>query len=320
MARYRPNPPPARDGLCPSCVVVQQGAWATALGFFAERFAGVDRAEWAERFAAGDVVDEQGTVVRETDLLHTGQRLYYFRSVPQEPHIPFYERILYQDADLVVVDKPHFLPVIPSGKYVHETVLVRLGRTLNCDTLAPIHRIDRDTAGIVLFSRNPATRNAYHRLFREHVVTKTYHAIARWNPHLPWPITRHTRIAEGSHFMQQAEVDGPPNARTTIRPLLHGDALALYELQPVNGQRHQLRVHMHALGLPILGDGIYPVLTPEGSQDFAHPLQLLAQSIAFTDPLSGAPRRYESTLQLSALPSIQNATQSNSSAGQPDQA
>lgn len=320
MARYRPNPPPAREGLCPSCVVVPAGSWATALDFFGWRFDKVALSDWMERFATGDVVDESGAAVRADSPLTTGQRLYYFRGVPQEPHIPFYERILYQDADLVVVDKPHFLPVIPSGKYVHETVLVRLGHTLNCDTLAPIHRIDRDTAGIVLFSRNPATRNAYHRLFREHVVTKTYHAIARWNPHLPWPITRHTRIAEGSHFMQQAEVDGPPNARTTIRPLLHGDALALYELQPVNGQRHQLRVHMNALGLPILGDGIYPLLTPEGSQDFAHPLQLLAQSIAFTDPLSGTPRRFASTLQLSALTSIQNAAPSNSSAEQPDQA
>jgi tRNA pseudouridine32 synthase/23S rRNA pseudouridine746 synthase len=142
-------------------------------------------------------------------------------------------------------------------------------------------------------------------MFRDHVVSKIYHAIAQWNPDLPWPIQRHTRIALGQHFMQQAEVEGPPNALTTIRPLLHNDALALYELKPVNGQRHQLRVHMNALGLPILCDGIYPVLTPEGSASFEKPLQLLAQSIAFTDPLSGEKRRFESTLQLSALPTIE---------------
>jgi tRNA pseudouridine32 synthase/23S rRNA pseudouridine746 synthase len=255
-----------------------------------------------ERFAAGDVVDQDGNTVRATSPLITGQRLYYFRNVADEPHIPFYERILYQDAHLLVVDKPHFLPVIPSGKYVRQTLLVRLGRTLQSNTLAPIHRIDRDTAGIVLFSLNPATRNAYAQLFREHRVQKTYHAIARWNPDLPWPLQRHTRIAVGSHFMQQAEVEGVPNALTTIRVLRHNDDLALYELKPVTGQRHQLRVHMNALGLPILCDGIYPVLTPEGSANFEKPLQLLAQSIAFTDPLNGAPRHFESTLQLSALP------------------
>jgi tRNA pseudouridine32 synthase/23S rRNA pseudouridine746 synthase len=305
MARYRPNPPPARDGLNPSCVVVPAGAWATALDFFGWRFDKVERREWEQRFAAGDVVAEDGTLLRADSLLIKGQRLYYFRNVPQEPHIPFLEHILYQDDDLLVVDKPHFLPVIPSGKYVRETLLVRLGKTLNSTCLAPIHRIDRDTAGIVLFSLNPATRNAYAQLFRDHVVSKTYHAIARWNPLLPWPIRRHTRIAVGSHFMQQAEVDGAPNALTTIRPLLHDDALALYELKPVNGQRHQLRVHMNALGLPILGDGIYPELTPEGSANFEQPLQLLAQSIAFTDPLSGEPCRFESRLQLSALSAIQ---------------
>ena len=304
MARYRPNPPPARDGLNPSCVVVPSGAWATALDFFGWRFDKVQRSDWEQRFAAGAVVDQDGSLVRADHRLHTGQRLYYFRDVPQEPHIPFQERILYQDDHLLVVDKPHFLPVIPSGKYVRETLLVRLGQALNCSTLAPIHRIDRDTAGIVLFSLNPATRNAYSQLFRAHAVHKTYHAIARWKPDLAWPIRRHTRIAPSSHFMQQTEVAGEPNALTSIRPLLHDAHLALYELTPVNGQRHQLRVHMNALGLPILNDGMYPLLTPEGSQDVEKPLQLLAKEIAFVDPLTDQARRFESTRQLSALAAI----------------
>ena len=306
MARYRPNPPPARAGLCASCVVVPPGDWVSALDFFAWRFAFVARAEWAQRFAAGDVVDSEGLVLRSDSVVHTGQRVYYFRDVPAEPAIPFQEQILWQNQDLLVVDKPHFLPVIPSGKYVRETLLVRLGKTLGSSTLAPIHRIDRDTAGLVLFSLNPATRDAYARIFRDHVVHKTYHAIARWNPDLPWPVQRHTRIAVGSHFMQQAEVQGAPNALTTIRPLQHNGVLALYELKPVNGQRHQLRVHMNALGLPLLNDGIYPTLTPEPSVDaprnFADPLQLLAQSIAFTDPVSGEPQHFESQLRLRALP------------------
>lgn len=286
-------------------MVVPVGAWATALDFFDWRFDKVARSDWVDRFANGDVVAEDGTVVRADSLLRKGQRLYYFRAVPDEPHIPFQEHILYQDSDLLVVDKPHFLPVIPSGKYVRETLLVRLSQTLNSNALAPIHRIDRDTAGLVLFSLNPATRNAYAQMFRDHVVTKTYHAIARWNPSLPWPVQRHSRIAVGDHFMQQAEVDGTPNALTTIRPLLHNDAWAMYELKPVNGQRHQLRVHMNALGLPILNDGIYPHLTPEGSASFEQPLQLLAQAIAFTDPLSGQARHFESQLHLSELPTIE---------------
>ena len=304
MSRIRPNAPPARDGLSASCVVVPPGDWGSALDFFSQRFAFIERSDWANRLADGDVVDMAGCFVRADTPVQTAQRLYYYRKVPGEAPIPFQERILWQDAHLVVVDKPHFLPVIPSGKYVRETLLVRLGRTLDCATLAPIHRLDRDTAGIVLFSRNPATRNAYHRLFREHAVTKTYHAVAHWNPALAWPLQRHTRIAVGSHFMQQTEVAGEPNALTHIRPLQQHGSWALYELQPVNGQRHQLRVHMNALGLPILNDGIYPELTPEGSQDFSKPLQLLAKSIAFEDPVSGAPRYFESALQLQALSTL----------------
>jgi tRNA pseudouridine32 synthase/23S rRNA pseudouridine746 synthase len=307
VTRDRPNPPlrpPARDGLNASCLVVPPGVCAAALDYFCQRFSFVGRSEWEQRFASGDVLDTNGQALLGDSVLQTGQRLYYFRSVPHEAPIPFQERILWQDEHLVVADKPHFLPVIPSGKYVRETLLVRLCKTLHSDTLAPIHRIDRDTAGIVLFSRNPATRDAYAQLFRDHQVQKTYHAIAPWNPTLAWPIRRHTRIAVGSHFMQQTEVEGVPNALTTIRPLKNNGTLALYELQPVNGQRHQLRVHMNALGLPIVGDGIYPVLTPEGSAHFEQPLQLLAQSIAFTDPVSGAARRFESTLQLRGLQSL----------------
>lgn len=304
MARFRPNPPPPREGLSPSCVVVPQGDWANALEFFAARFTAVARSEWQHRLDAGDIVDSQGQTLRASATVQTGQRIYYYRSLPAEPRVPFHERIVWQDEHIVVADKPHFLPVIPSGKYVRETLLVRLNRAFQTDTLAPAHRIDRDTAGLVLFTRNPATRNLYHQLFREHAVQKTYHAVARWNPALPWPLTRHTRISEGDHFMQQAEVAGPPNALTHIRPLQQHGAYALYELQPVTGQRHQLRVHMHALGLPLVHDGIYPTLTPEGSTDTSKPLQLLAKTLAFTDPVTGEARQFHSGLSLVPLQTL----------------
>jgi tRNA pseudouridine32 synthase/23S rRNA pseudouridine746 synthase len=170
--------------------------------------------------------------------------------------------------------------------------------------LVPIHRIDRDTAGLVLFSINPATRNAYHALFRDHAVAKQYEAIAPWNPDLPWPLTRRSRIGAAPHFMQQTELDGAPNSWTEIAPLeVHGD-WARYALRPHTGLRHQLRLHMAALGLPIAGDGIYPVLTPEAAPDYTRPLQLLAQAIAFTDPISGQAQRFESLQTLKALTEV----------------
>jgi tRNA pseudouridine32 synthase/23S rRNA pseudouridine746 synthase len=279
-------------------VVLPAGAWPTLLDFLLERFPSVPAADWQTRLETGEVVDAEGHTARANDVPTPGRRLYYYRSVPAEPRIPFEATVLWQDEHLLVVDKPHFLPVIPSGKYVQETLLVRLKAQLGLDALSPIHRIDRDTAGLVLFSVNPATRNAYQALFRDRVVDKTYQCIAPWNPALAWPLHRESRIGQGAHFMQQAEVPGPVNAITDIDMLESHGAWARYQLQPLTGQRHQLRVHMAALGLPLLFDGIYPVLTPEGEFDYSRPLQLLAQRIAFTDPLSGEVRSFSSQRKL----------------------
>jgi tRNA pseudouridine32 synthase/23S rRNA pseudouridine746 synthase len=249
----------------------------------------------------GDVVDEHGAPVTPERRYQADLRLYYYREVPDEAPIPYEEVVLFQDEHLVVADKPHFLPVVPSGGYLQQTLLVRLKRRLSLADLVPLHRIDRDTAGLVLFSVQPATRGIYQGLFRQHTLRKTYQATARWDPTLPWPLRRETRIGDSTHFMQQQELPGPPNAVTLIQPLaVHGN-LARYQLQPVTGHRHQLRVHMNALGLPILGDGIYPTLTPEGHTNPALPLQLLAQALEFTDPLTGQTRRFESERRLLAL-------------------
>ncbi len=218
--------------------------------------------------------------------------------MPDEPPIPFEEVVLYQDAHLLVVDKPHFLPVVPSGGYLAETVLVRLKRKLGLDDLVPIHRIDRDTAGLVMLSKQPGSRAAYCALFSQHQVRKTYQAIAPWRADVTLPQVRQSRIREAGHFMLQQEVPGAVNAITHIDVLQVRGDLARYELKPVTGQRHQLRVHMLALGLPILNDGLYPTLTPEGQLDHAHPLQLLARELAFTDPVSLTERHFVSQRQL----------------------
>lgn len=304
MARPRPNAPPTRNGVGASSVVLPEGPWATVLEFLVQRFPGITHAQWLQRLQDGDVVDDQGLVLAPHSAYAPKRRLYYYRALAAEPPIPFDEVVLWQDEHLVVVDKPHFLPVMPSGKYLQETVLVRLKNRLGLHDLVPIHRIDRDTAGLVLFSINPATRDAYHALFRDRVVAKTYECIAPANPALPWPIHRESRIVVSSHFMQQTEVDGPVNAITDITPLETLGPWARYQLQPLTGQRHQLRVHMASLGLPLLFDGMYPTLTPEDATDYARPLQLLAQRIAFTDPLSGEARQFESQRTLLPLANL----------------
>ena len=198
--------------------------------------------------------------------------------------------------------------MVPSGKYLQETVLIRLKNTLGLDALSPIHRIDRDTAGLVLFSKQVVSRGAYQELFRTRQVDKTYECIAPWNADLVWPIVRQSRIVPSDHFMQQTEVPGVPNALTHITPIEVLGPLARYALRPVTGQRHQLRVHMAALGLPLVGDGMYPTLTPEGHADYGNPLQLLAKSIAFTDPISGERRQFESAQKLKGLATVLKET------------
>ena len=308
MALHRPNPPPNRNGVGASCVVLPAGPWTLLIDFLPQRFPGVSTDTWLQRLHAGDVIDDQGRVLGPDAPYCAGLRLYYFRALATEPHIPFEATILWQDDHLLLVDKPHFLPVMPSGKYLQETVLIRLKNGLGLEALSPIHRIDRDTAGLVLFSKQVASRGAYQELFRTRQVDKTYECIAPWNPDLPWPLKRESRMAPSAHFMQQAEVDGAPNALTHITPIEVLDALARYALKPITGQRHQLRVHMAALGLPIVDDGIYPVLTPEGVADYDRPLQLLAKSIAFTDPLTGEARRFESHKKLRGLAEVQCQT------------
>jgi tRNA pseudouridine32 synthase / 23S rRNA pseudouridine746 synthase len=295
---------PTRDGVGASRVVIAPGRWSCVIDFLLARFPHISAADWQQRLAQGLVLGDAGQPLQANTPATDGGWLYYYRAVESETSIPFEHQVLYRDAHLLVVDKPHFLPVIPSGKYLQHTLLTRLKKTLDVPDIVPIHRIDRDTAGLVLFSLQAASRDAYSALFRERRVEKTYEALAAFNPALAFPVRRESRIQVGAHFMQQAEVPGPVNAITDIDVLEVCGPWARYRLRPLSGQRHQLRVHMMALGLPILNDGIYPQLTPEGSSDQSKPLQLLAKSLAFEDPISGQHLTFESQLRLLPLPVV----------------
>ena len=285
---------PTRNGVGPSCVGLPAGAWQTITDFLVERFPAINRNVWLQRMAENLVVDEFGVLVTAERPYPSHMRIYYYRAVEEEERIPFDEVILYQDEHLIVADKPHFLPVTPSGHFLQETLLVRLKNRLGIDTLIPIHRIDRETAGLVLFSVRPAERNAYQALFRHRTVTKHYEAVAPWRDDLTFPLTRKSRIVEGVPFFRQREIAGEPNSETQINVLATDGSLARYALSPVTGKKHQLRVHMNALGLPILNDRMYPPVAVTPDDDYALPLQLLAKSIAFDDPVTGQKRYFQS--------------------------
>jgi len=287
-------------GVRPSTLHLPRGDWATLLDCLCAHFPAISREVWLERMARGRVLGADGLPLGPQQAYREGMRVHYFREVPTETPIPFVEQILHCDEHLLVVDKPHFLPVVPSGGYVEQTLLARLVKRLDNLQLVPIHRIDRLTAGLVLFSVNPQSRNHYQQLFRQRDIRKGYEAIAPALAEPEFPLVRRTRMVEAKPFFRMQEAEGPPNSETRIEVReVRGD-LCRYGLYPLTGKKHQLRVHLAALGAGICNDPFYPQLTAtsDAVDDYSRPLKLLAQELAFTDPLSGAQRHFRSELQL----------------------
>ncbi|HXD32693.1 MAG TPA: pseudouridine synthase [Pyrinomonadaceae bacterium] len=291
------SPLPTIEGVTASRHWLPRGPWKTILEFLVDRFPRISTETWLRRMESGEVLDETGARVNQDSVFREGSCIFYYRQLGDERSIPFDESILYEDENILVVDKPHFLPVIPAGRFLRETLLVRLRRQGKPETLTPVHRLDRETAGVVLFALNPQTVGAYTKLFRDRKVQKTYEALAPESSELNFPLTRKTRIEKGEPFFRMREVEGEPNAETHVQQTDTSFAASrLYRLQPITGKKHQLRVHMAALGIPIVNDRLYPtyVRLANNDDDFAHPLQLIARSIGFVDPVTGKELYFES--------------------------
>lgn len=285
---------PTVGGVGPSRQWLPAGGWQTVLEFLSERFPLVGAERWAARMERGEVVDEEGRRLQPSSPYRAGACVFYYREADAEESIPFAERVIYQDEHLLVADKPHFLPVVPAGRFLRETLLARLKRGGAPDALVPLHRLDRETAGVVLLSVNPKTRGLYNSLFQRREVRKLYEALAPTDPRLKLPLVRRSRVVAGEPFFRMREAEGEPNSETRVEALSDSGGVTLYRLSPVTGRKHQLRVHLAALGIPILNDRLYPERRPAERDDFATPLKLLARSVAFRDPLSGRERYFES--------------------------
>ncbi|MBY6538184.1 pseudouridine synthase [Rhodococcus sp. BP-349] len=260
-----------------------------------------DAAALRAKVAGGEVVDAGGRPVSIDSPLVPRADVYLYRDPPVEPEVPFAAPILHRDDAIVVVDKPHFLATTPRGRFVVQTALTRLRRELGNDALSPAHRLDRLTAGVLVFTARQDVRRAYQEMFRDRSMVKVYEAVAPDSP-ISFPRTVISRMVKDRESLQATEVPGEPNSETVIEKVHTVGDLALYRLHPRTGKTHQLRVHMASLGLPIIGDSLYPLPRDVAVDDYRNPLQLLARSIDFTDPLTGEPRHFASrrTLSLSA--------------------
>lgn len=285
-------------GVGHSSIQLPPGDWMLLIDFLAERFPQIGREVWLARLQQGKVFDARGARLSADALFVAGQTVRYHREVEHEPRIPFEARILHRDEHLLIVDKPHFLPTIPAGRFVRESLLTRLKLETGIDSLVPLHRLDRETAGLVLFSIDERTRAAYSALFAERRIDKVYEARAPIAPAHQFPSQRSSRIVSGEPFFRMREIEGEPNAHTQIERIEARGDIGRYRLRPQTGKKHQLRVHMAALGIPIQNDRWYPQLQDESEDDYSRPLKLLARSLIFDDPLSGKRREFESHFEL----------------------
>lgn len=266
--------------------------------YLCQQFAHISAQEWQQRFQDQLIYAADGTILSLDSAYLANQHIYYYRFLAHEIHVPFQHHILYETDDLYIVDKPHFLTMSPTGQYVQETLLVRLkNQTGNAD-LTPIHRLDRETAGLVLFSKRPETRGIYQQMFAHREVKKTYHAIAAYHSSLEFPRAVCLRMDKGQPFYTMKIVEGEPNSETQIDILEHNSQWAKYLLKPETGKQHQLRVHLNHLGIAIKNDPFYPIVQHKSDDDFSSPLQLLAQRIQFIDPVTNKSMDFSSNFEL----------------------
>jgi tRNA pseudouridine32 synthase/23S rRNA pseudouridine746 synthase len=280
---------------------------ATVLEYLIIKFPYIDAQVWQQRMADGKVHWHDGTLITQQSAFQPQQRVYYFREVENEPCIPFQETILFQDPHILVAYKPHFIPVTPGGIYVNECLQNRLRRSTGIEDLQTLHRLDRVTAGLVMFSVNPETRNLYHDLFKTRQIHKTYQAIANIKDGenlvgQEWEVKNRIVQSEPKFLMRvdESEIRSDANSHSIIRCVQQSNQQALFELNPVTGKTHQLRLHMQTLGWPILNDKYYPQLQQQSADNFSAPLQLLAKELKFIDPVTQQQRcfSYDGNLSL----------------------
>ena len=283
----------------------KHGEWETVFDFFVERFPFIPEKIVKERMRRGHIVSQTGEVFSPDSPYQPEIHVFYYREIPDEPKIPFQEKVIFKNDHFIVVDKPHFIPVTPTGRFVRECLLSRLKHHYQNEEISPIHRLDRETAGVMLYSCNAKIRGAYQHLFEKRLVKKSYEAIAPIAERdFPYTHRSHIESSGAPFFIMREETDAmikKPNSETVMDIIETQGSLARYKLEPVTGKQHQLRVHMASIGCPIVNDPFYPELMPNKGDDYSSPLQLLAKTIQFTDPFTSEERFFESEICLQSM-------------------
>ncbi|MDK8340892.1 MAG: pseudouridine synthase [Winkia sp. UMB3164B] len=273
----------ARGGLAPIKMGPTGCADLTLLQWMQQRYEKLDATELKKLFAQGAFVNSAGDALgadTPSELIRQG--VYFYRPIADEVDTPIEVPVLAQTENWIAVDKPAGLATMPRGAFVARSVTVALRRQERNDEPVPAHRLDRPTAGVLLFTKRKQVRGAYQKLFEERKVQKSYRLLAP-TASLPDSFSFEARIyrVDGQHRVGVAHT-GEANSYTKFRRLSKRGNISLYEARPQTGKMHQIRAHMAALGAPLVGDRLYGW---EGEQV---PLQLLAHSLSFGDPFAKA--------------------------------
>lgn len=299
------SPLPPRHGVDAQRIrMPQSGPWASLRDHLVERLGTrVTPDEVDRKLRAGEFVDAAGAPVAADAPFVPRSVVWTHRDLPDEVPVPFEIEVLHRDERLVVLDKPHFLSTMPRGRHVVQSALARARVLTGLPRLTPAHRLDRPTAGVLMLTTEQRWRGAYQGVFAAGQVHKEYLAVAPVRDDLRLPLVRRSHVAKQHGVHQAREVpDAPPNAETLVELLDRQGPLGLYRLTPRTGRTHQLRCQLSALGIPIVGDPLYPVDLEVADDDFSRPLQLLSAVLEFDDPVDGRQRRFESRRRLAAWP------------------
>ena len=307
-----PSPLPPRHGVdAQRFRMPQAGPWTSLRDHLVERLSpGLDAGDVDRMLRAGEFVDASGTPVRPDAPFVAQSAVWAHRDLPAEVAHPEEPVVLHRDERIVVVDKPHDMATMPRGRHVVQSALARTRVLTGEHRLAPAHRLDRPTAGVLMFTTEQRWRGAYQRVFADGLAHKEYLAVAPVRAGLDLPLVRRTHLVKEHGTHQAHEVEGgEPNAETLVELLetatgrgAAGETLGLYRLTPRTGRTHQLRCQLDGLGIPIHDDPLYPVERDVPLDDFSTPLQLLAAVLAFDDPVDGRPRRFVTQRRLSGWP------------------
>ncbi len=255
----------------------------------------------AQKLIAAGLVTVNGRPARASLKLEPGDAVAV--TVPPEPPaglapeaIPL--KIIYEDADLLVVDKPAGLTVHPApghpGHTLANAVLAYLpSLTANGDALRAgiVHRLDKDTSGLILVAKNRVAQANLAEQFKARTVAKSYLVLVKRK------LTPESGAIEAAigrdprHRQQMAVVARGRAARTAYRVIRYVGGYTLLEIKPETGRTHQIRVHLAAIGFPVVGDATYGVPSPHLARQFLH-----ASKIGFRLPSTGEWVEFESPL------------------------